>query len=154
MYLSSIQNGIQPAHCVAEMFVKYSTQDPEQYRTLYDWAENHKTMIVLNGGYSDNLQQLVNLLCVEKNLYPWACFCESKEALNDALTCVGIILPERIYEAAGEIKNYSYLGSSTSMDVEIEVAEHCHRLDVRHLYQLTQWEETFVEELNKYGLAK
>jgi len=89
-------------HTTAEMFIKYSvdyTYTP-QAKMLDDWAYDHKTTVLLNGGDYDGLYAIRELMYVEANPYPWAGFSESAGALNKTLTCVGIILPERVYEAA------------------------------------------------------
>lgn len=110
MYLSGIHAGIQSQHTTAEMFVKYrwldsgyigelTSRDESRTEVLYDWAEEDKTTIVLNGGMSGQLQEIVELLEHKDNPYPWAFFKESEYALNGALTNVGIILPERVYNA-------------------------------------------------------
>ncbi len=102
-YLSSIQQGIQAQHCTAEMFVKYGAYK-NAYDVLHQWAYEHKTSILLNGGDQEALVELWHLLRDEDNPYPWAKFEESKGALNEALTCVGIILPEEIYTDAEEFR--------------------------------------------------
>ena len=111
MYLPNVHAGVQSQHCLAEMFVKYQwidsgciqelpgEVDESCTEILYDWATNHKTTIVLNGGMSGQLQEIVELFEYKDNPYPWAFFCESDFALNGALTNVGIILPERIYNS-------------------------------------------------------
>lgn len=110
MYLSSIQNGIQSAHCLAEMFVAYSRGDDIGYtlpthprfkamNMLFDWAINHKTMVVVNGGNSKNLHDIYlsfNHMCSELE-YPYMMFSEDLDSLNRATTCVGVIVPEKIY---------------------------------------------------------
>lgn len=97
MYLSSIQQGIQSAHVVAEMANKY--RRPSRMRSVFfEWADKYKTMILLNGGYASELIRLENLF--KRGDYPWASFREEKDALNESITSVGIILPERLYEAA------------------------------------------------------
>ena len=96
MYLSGIHAGIQTQHCTAELFVKYKNNQ-EKLDVIYDWAENHKTTIILNGGFSSNLEVILNALNVYKCELPYASFYESKEALNSALTNVSIIIPERLY---------------------------------------------------------
>ena len=99
-YLQGIHAGIQSQHTTAELFCKYSvSNDPDQpmARTLYQWADFHKTTIVLNGGYTSNLERLCTLLDSHPHEYPWACFEESEDALNGCLTNVGIILPEKIF---------------------------------------------------------
>lgn len=106
-YLSSIQQGIQAQHCTAEMFVKYypPTEEWQQGDVLHDWAKNHKTSILLNGGDCEQLKLLAMILSREPGSpYPWAVFHESELALNHAITCVGIILPEKMY--SDETKQY------------------------------------------------
>ena len=100
-YLSSIQQGIQSAHCMHEMFTKYRDVNTEpQTSVLYDWANNHKTMIVLNGGDSQSIAELYELLAplAKEGFFPFAKFSEDERSLNNALTCVGVVLPESIYD--------------------------------------------------------
>lgn len=109
MYLSSIQQGIQAAHATHEMFVKWTgPRGPcSAGSILFDWAENHKTMILLNGGYSATIQELVDFFAEQGEHvvnYPWAPFYEEEASLNGALTTVGIILPEKIYLVAAAIR--------------------------------------------------
>ena len=123
-YMSSIQQGIQASHCIAELFVKYqdtginSVDDYEptvhemEYQdkvdTLYDWAENHKTMVCLNGGNLQGLQDIVNILLDDQNKLPWATFYEDEMSLGGILTNVGIVVPEYIYDNAAKIRNKEY----------------------------------------------
>lgn len=95
-YLQGIHAGIQSQHTTAEMFVKYS-QPSTQQEQLFDWAINHKTTIVLNGGMQQDLEDVIKVLSWLD--FPFAYFKESKECLNGALTNVGVILPEYIYSA-------------------------------------------------------
>ena len=144
MYLSSIQNGIQPAHCLGNMFVKYrntaiNEMNPQDKRdSLYDWAENHKTMIVLNGGYSSVIRDLCLFLSDDQNPYPWDYFCESEEALDKALTCAGIVLPERIYEKIKDVSNYNELVFNEILFDE----------------GFTPWESELIFRLSAFGLAR
>ena len=110
MYMSSIQQGIQAAHAIGEMFVKYN---PLQVKTLstntedtrysgcvnilYDWATHHKTMICLNAGNNNSLCSLLQLMQRADNPYAWAVFYESQEAMQGMLTNIAIILPESVY---------------------------------------------------------
>ena len=100
MYLPALHAGIQSQHCLAEMFVKYQSPShrfcPKKTK-LYSWAEFDKITIVVNGGMSGQLQEIVELFESEDNPYPWASFSETEFALNGALTNVGIILPEKVY---------------------------------------------------------
>lgn len=77
-----------------------STPGQEKKDTLTEWAVNHKTIIVLNGGYQSNLENINTFLLEHHNTkYPSAWFREEYEALNTALTCVGIILDDTVYES-------------------------------------------------------
>lgn len=101
MYLSSIQQGIQAQHCTAELFVKYPTIETRSTPAdrLHLWAKDDKVTIVLNGGYSDMLAELLQFFESPDNPYPFASFHESEEALNGALTCVGVVLPNKVYDS-------------------------------------------------------
>ena len=125
MYLSSIQQGIQAAHAVHDMFVRYPTREHGGGNYLWDWATDHKTMILLNGGYADTIKELVNFFNNSDNPYPFAAFHEEEASLNGALTTVGIVLPEKIYHIASMIRN----GETTYKNDD--------EYDVRHLL----WED-------------
>jgi hypothetical protein len=96
-YLSSIQQGIQAAHCLAEMFVEHPIGLTGH--RLHRWAQEHKTLIVLNGG---NNEELCNKYAELRRLcevlgYPHAMFIEDTASLNNAATCIGVVVPEPIY---------------------------------------------------------
>jgi hypothetical protein len=138
MYLSSIQQGIQPGHALGEMFVKYRRQGPKTAKDLlWSWAEKHKTWIVLNGGYQSELQKFADFLKSKKNPFPWACFHEEEDALNGALTSVCVVLPERVYNLR---KFESY---------EIPLL----RSHAEMLKKVTPWERELAEQLSFYPLA-
>lgn len=135
MYLSPIQKGIQTAHCTAEFFINTNPNSPE-YSIICDWARNHKTMIVLDGGNHRQLADLYFGLKVIQQNYPLpvAIFNEDEQALNNATTCVGIILNEKVYEAASIVREG--------------------RLDIRELHFLLEEERYLVNVLLKYSLAR
>lgn len=103
MYLSSVQKGIQSAHLVHQLFVKYPPHFPEG-GVVWTWAYSHQTMVVLNGGYSSNLRSVFQTLSGISSPFPHAQFHEEDDALDGALTCVGVILPERIYDTASDLR--------------------------------------------------
>lgn len=114
MYLSDIQKGIQSAHLVHEIMNEahdncmtiasdsdLTTQEihfDKKALMVKEWAEEHKTMIVCNGGNSANLNAIGELFSNTQNPYPFAWFNEDEESLNGAITCVGIVLPEELYD--------------------------------------------------------
>jgi len=154
MYLSSIQVGLQSAHVISDMFVKYNIAfHQEKTEILYDWAKNHKTMILLNGGYGDNIRNLLVDLDDPQNPYPWTDFCESHEALDGALTCAGIVLPEKIYEGAAVLRSgFSQLASeSLTEDGTITLFSDT---GFARVEEYTKWEAKFMNKLNTFGMAK
>lgn len=99
MYLSPLQHGLQTAHVVGELFVKYTKLwgffEKGEYKLLREWADLNKTIIILNGGNSSNLLSIYNEL-IEINAQlklPYTKFHEDEESLNRALTCVGVVVP-------------------------------------------------------------
>jgi hypothetical protein len=141
MYISDIQRGIQSAHCISDMHVKYKNHGND---LLDKWAKYDKTMIVLNGGYSSHLKELCEIFCKNK-IFPWKYFQESEEALDGALTCVGIILPEYIYES-------SQLYRTLSDEDRFEML----RCDIGYkgdMYENTQLVSWLIENLGNYRLA-
>jgi hypothetical protein len=150
MYLSPIQKGIQSAHLTHDLFVKYKDYaDVEMKTTLFDWAENHKTMIVLNGGYSSTLEDLHLSLCDSRNPYPFTHFKESDEALGGALTCVGIVLPEKIYETAALIRKDPTLIEMITNDGFVSAVYTGADED----WSFNGFELKLIQELNNYSLA-
>ncbi len=158
-YISSIQCGIQSAHCLAEMFVKYridttsSVEEIAKFRLLTDWATNHKTMILLNGGYSSNLWQILNTFINGNGTfkdeseapYPFAHFQESEEALSSVLTCVGIILPEKVYNNVDLV---------VAMDAERDMLKYAAIAAAVSKLELSEFDLLLCRELAKYSLAR
>jgi len=180
MYLSPIQKGIQSAHCITDMIVKYNKQFndfvPESTSAKFDflikWMESDKTMIVLNGGGSSELKSL-NTMCMDARnacVYPFSTFYEEPVALGvenyGALTCFGILLPEKIYIGASKLRKkfipqhtglakffhekelslYDELNSFKTMTIPMEGMQPVQ-------YSYNDWEIKFMKKLNKYSLA-
>lgn len=100
MYLSSIQCGLQTAHLVGELFSYYCLKnDKPQTKMLYEWSNKHRTICILNGGNCKELTQIHQILYQTAYTldYPFSYFKEDRESLNEAITCVGIIIPESVY---------------------------------------------------------
>lgn len=167
MYLSSIQKGIQSAHVVHELFTTYYAPTSRQHLTLLEWATKHKTMIVLNGGYAANIQTVFDAINTDDNSYPVACFHEEQEALNGALTCMGIVLPEKVYNTMSLIRNklinYDDIEFIRTMTVEVEVNQKTlnllaleGRTDTNIIdtcKQLTDHDITIIKQLINHQLA-
>lgn len=160
MYLSSIQQGIQAAHVTAELFMKPHSEQGNIY--LLDWANNHKTMILLNAGYSEEIRRLVEFFDTTDNPYPWASFNEGQDALDGALTCVGIVVPERIYRFAEllRVPDIKKAYNSDTFQILCETPSDYNRIpdDWKDYLRLSKenstWDGFLAERLNEYGLAK
>jgi len=96
-YLSSIQAGIQSAHLVHELLLRYMVANTHASRLAFDWARNHKTIIVLNGGNSEEIWEVRQVLEPQFE-YPWAIFRESERALDGIITGVGVVLPASVFD--------------------------------------------------------
>lgn len=142
MYLSGLQAGLQSQHTTAEMFVKYNSyaiaagggksshigSSMKKIGMLYSWASDHKTTIILNGGYSSNLQKIVDLLEDSQNPMPFNFFHETEDALNGALTNVGVIVSDRYWK------------------VKVEEAKRSNHFTLTGI-NYTEWEFKFMEVL-------
>ena len=93
MYLSSIQQGIQAFHCLGEMTLEHTGN-----KMFEDWLSIHKTLICINGGNNETLNDFYNLVRYQSQ-FPVAKFHEDEQSMAGMLTCVGIIVPEEIYGA-------------------------------------------------------
>ena len=165
MYLSSLQQGLQNAHTIVEMYNEYTEEHyPAEFEFLTEWALEHKTMILLNGGYSENLRDLWRFLSSDENPYPFAKFNEGQDALDGALTCVGVILPRKIYEVAAIFRRDRPNNGPLLLDIiraNGQVTfynDNAYGVDVEPnssiTYEFSDWEIELMLELNKYGLAK
>ena len=159
-YLSSLQQGLQAGHAAVDLHVKYNIHEQGHFdikpcQDMYnDWAENHKTMVLLNGGNSADLADLYSFLYCEENPYPFVKFHEDEVSLNGALTYVGLILPPKIYDTAARMRkdNYDYNESRQLLSfyprhpgMEVMIVEDG---------SFTKFDFDLCERLNQYGLAK
>jgi hypothetical protein len=157
-YLSSLQQGLQAGHTIAELFVKHNhfdvhpamgkpvSESIDAYENLakadmvLEWASDHKTMVLLNGGNSADLAELYTFFNTAENPFPFAKFHEDEQSLNGALTYVGIILPARIYDLSAKMRALPAEGQTFE---ELLVLEKC-----------TSFENELIYKLNQFGLAR
>lgn len=158
-YLSSIQQGIQPGHACVELFLKYKG-DSKQHDILYDWAENHKTFMCMNGGNNASLEDLHSFVEDVNNPYPYAVFYEDEQSLNGVMTSIGMVLPEKIYLTALAERN-AFRSSVFQRFEEHFVEEYFTRIATfvdeegnGREFLFTDWEYDLVLRLNTYKLAQ
>ena len=108
LYFNSLQHGLQTAHAITKM----SLIQHDMYK---EWAENHETIIILDAGNVRELTKVYNLLNFlvifyndeivpnmvteykDSCIIPLVDYHES-EMLGNIKTCVGMVLPEYIYD--------------------------------------------------------
>lgn len=96
MYLSSLQKGLQTAHLVADLSLD-SHMDSQVNKIFTEWAVRDRTIIILNGGNSLNLERWEQFLKDFNRRWPWVAFREDQQSLNGAITTVGLIIPDSVY---------------------------------------------------------
>jgi hypothetical protein len=97
MYLGSLQKGLQTAHVVSDLAMA-SVMDSKIRGAFMQWACTDKTIIVLNGGNSASLEAFEKFLGDTGCQWPWAAFREDEQSLNGAITAVGVVVPESVYQ--------------------------------------------------------
>lgn len=171
MYVSSIQQGIQAGHVIGDMAAKYCPDQEgftEQGQMFYDWATDHKVMILLNAGYGINIVELddffegTNDNYPEPRLssyydgyspYPFAMFRESDEALNGAATSFGCVLPEKIFEGQNVMRKVKRLRRDDIERIRFEDSRILTFKDGTEL-QYNDWEIELMERLGQFRLAQ
>lgn len=89
---SGIKAGAQAAHVAAEI-VRKNTMATDELRAMTSrWAGSDRTIIILDGGDSHKMGELLRTL--QGSPYPFGYFCESPKYAKGLLTGVGIIMPE------------------------------------------------------------
>ena len=150
-YLSQLQLGIQTAHCVAEMMLHRTEH------AVTTWADEHKTIIVLNGGNVEDLLSMEEFFNEEFNPYPFVSFYEDAASLNDAITCVGVILPEDIYETAKLVRSkvfYQERGESEYRYKPGSSTENKERARLCQIYNaMDDWHYDLITTLNSCRMA-
>lgn len=125
--LKQVCGGVQNAHVLPEMFVKYQDESRER-KVLFDWAAGHKTIVMRDGGISKSLKQIryvVARVCPVLQV-PYSCFYESDDYMDGILTSVGFVLDR----SRQQVKLYD---RSTSVD---SIAKELHNIiSTRHLQE-------------------
>lgn len=116
-YLKHVQHGLQTAHALAEMYEKYGFS--LESNLLHDWARNHKTIIILDGGDCFDLHDIVKFLIKnDKKLnLPFSYFKEDARSLHNALTAVTVVVPPEIYD----VKKITEIGVDNKPYVKYEL---------------------------------
>jgi hypothetical protein len=106
--LGPIHQGIQAYHSGVELLRKYTTfLNPEasvtQRQMVERWRDYDKTVVILSGGPSSNMQKIWRM--VQKLPLPFARFCE--EDFYGKMTSIAVLVPEdyaKVYPMRSERK--------------------------------------------------
>ena len=95
--LSGSQRAVQASHAVAEIFPKYLIEDHPSIKRdmLLDWVDIHKTIILLNGGFSKSLRDTYDSIreCALGLCLPHANFYEDGATMEGMMTSFMVIVP-------------------------------------------------------------
>jgi hypothetical protein len=143
--LKPVQHGLQVAHCMTEMAIDARSPNART-KQFFEWAISHKTIIVLEGGldhaFHKGLVDLCEFLKTGKDVM-WASFTEDEETMNRMMTCVGVIVPEEVYERAQRVRE------------KLEEIDWDGLQDPRCSYtDKDRWEAEFIRILNSCPLAR
>jgi hypothetical protein len=107
MYINGVHTGIQAGHALDQMWLKYTEMIeqrvdlytpiyPVQFAFMRTFSKDHMTFVYLNGGDHEMLSDLFGFISTNDGSLPFQLFREP--GLNNAITAVGIILPETLYD--------------------------------------------------------
>ncbi len=164
LYMRPIQFGIQSAHLLGDMMVKYrplqivdgeldAVKISDQYIQLNEWAEHHKTMVILNAVNVAGLQEIFTFLDSEDNPFPYGKFHEDEQSLGGVITCAGVIVPETLYTAAADMRyNRNAEYDPTTGTLKVVQRDDQTRYSWNE-HKLSQFEMSLAQKINDYGLA-
>lgn len=97
-YLSPLQCGLQTAHVVSDLSVKY-VAPTHPADVFYDWARDDKTIIICGAGNHQGVVDCFHELqrVADPLGLPYAIFHEDEQSMNGMATACGVIVPEKYY---------------------------------------------------------
>lgn len=109
--LSPIQQGIQGAHALVNMAVKYHDfkGDKKIAEMFWTWAKDHRTTIFCSAGFNAGVKGWSDFIFHNHHLYPRSEFKEDGDTLGGLTTAVAIVLPERIYTTVELLRKKLYV---------------------------------------------
>ena len=140
-YLSSIQQGVQTGHAAVDLVRKYNapkgtpSQLGKQCDMVGDWADNHKTFIILNGGNFSSLNLTKDI--IKQSGFPWVSFSEDVDSLDGMLTTVAVVLPDYIFNVQPVREQGSLIGYALPQEDETNSTRILYT-PTHELYQLIQ----------------
>lgn len=144
-YLNELQKGLQTAHVVGNLAVKYHKED-HQNNAFRTWAAEDKTIIILNAvnhqGVLDCMTEL-RRTGITPGFVGGAVFFEDEQSMNSMATACGVIVPQKYWDAVplkhedGEVWAWEYTDENSNVTK----------------YLSSHPEGQFVNHIKKYRLA-
>jgi len=158
-YLSSIQQGIQPAHAAVRLMLAASVGDMPNSDLLYDWADNWETMICLNGGDYSGVNDLHTFFQSTENPFPFMPFAEEIGAIGpmEIMTSVAIVLPAFIFDTAPLLRRLHRLPENVTYTHDKLLNEHrfaWYKNGDTIVRTYSDWQMELMGRMNKCGLAR
>lgn len=104
--LSPIQQGIQAYHATIEAVNNFGNPNTINEEQFKDWAQNHKTVIILNGGTSSTMNNHHQILWSEQIGHNYF----NEPDLNNSMSAISFIVDERVFNK--EKYPYRFLGGT------------------------------------------
>jgi hypothetical protein len=125
-YLSPLQCGLQTAHVVGDMSVRYRHDQSE--KVIYDsWASDHKTIIICGAGNHAGVKAAYEKIYFTRDLettsLPSAIFREDEQSMNGMATACGIIVPHVVYDAHYEAQQDTYIWLGDGKEIYLSKKE-------------------------------
>lgn len=115
-YLSGVQVGIQAAHALVRLGVDNSDND------FYDWATEHETIVVLNGGSSSNMKNILNILSGGDNRVEYF----REPDMDDMITAIAYVPSKKEFNQIEELRLIPYTNDVSDV-VYLISSSHTHR---------------------------
>lgn len=141
-YLSDIQKGIQVSHCTCEMAVA-ATYLSSVTNDFYEWAQKHKTMIVLNYGTDKKLVEIIRNHLIRHHGRFWSAF-EERELNN--LPTIGMILSTLDVRKIGQFRQEKRFIISKELRMIEDFAINIDVVNGRDYMSKRDWIETLLEQ--------
>lgn len=148
-YLSQLQLGLQTAHVVGNMSIKYNDDSREDhaYRT---WANDDKTIIILGAGnHAGVLACWAETIRTNTMALPQSIFFEDEQSMNSMATACGVVVPEKYWGAVFQanadtgLEDRWIYGEKDEAGTVIKL----------YAYPLTHPEGQFINLIKSYRLA-
>jgi hypothetical protein len=152
-YLSQLQLGLQTAHVVGSMSVKYD-DDSREDGAFRIWAAQDKTIIILGAGnHQGVIDCYTEITRTNTMALPRAIFYEDEESMNDMATACGVVVPEKYW-------NVKFFQEADTFDQFGMLVKHTdayweHGLPDGQMvrYPLTHPEGQFISHIKSFRMA-